>query len=508
MLIWEKYRGIDPLDDIFAFFLTVGSPAMAAYSLQITQLNARWITQAFADLDYLNSKTIPTAVSGLQHIPIRLSSNPVLLPSLIVLPKNGDYWRTLSRSTGKIRRCSVLLIVNFAWVMITALLTIVDTFYRPIQGEIGYGIVASLAYLLPLMVGWLYVGSEPEPNHLRDSLEEASKLAWVATEQGDEPVLAESFIGQPQRAIEVVRRRHIDLARKDESKTNPIYNYSRAFVWSQVAEVIYASARNATTKLHRSPTVNEREANATAEGRNWTAYEAIYYCEAEDTSFERFFRAPRPIISPLPGFRRSHSTSAGLLPFFIPHSGLQEPSLWATDIWKRVALATGLALGLQWGTTGAGIFIYYEMHPVGLGCRTTALLIYGVLGTISFLLLLGSSILAHLSRPRPGSRHRYSRLRSFQEAGAALSRWLGKALAAISGFGVLVVSLIQPLGVFNNCWCSTTTLDRPTEFVEFTIGDYVKEWGVFGIWVSGLVMAFVTISLFGLSLYLGSPRKR
>ena len=416
---------------------------------------------------------IPTVVSALQHTPIQLSTNPTLLPSLIVLPQNGAYWRILLKSAKKIRRWSIPIIVNFVWIIISALLTIIGTFYAPVPGEIGYGAVASLVYLLPLTIGWLYVGSEPESNHLRDSLEEANSVAFVATNRGGEPVLAESLVGQPNRAIEFVKRCDVDLARKDESKANPIFNYSRTFVWSQIAEVIYTMARNAAVRaegvasIHRPSSGPEVE--VTTKGRSWTAYEVIGYCATEN---------------------------------------FEELSRWATGAWKRTALAAGLALGLQWGTTGAGLFIYYEMRPVGLGCRTTALLIYGILGTLSFLLLLASSILAQISRPRPGSRHRYSKLRFFQEAAAVLSRWLGKILGVIAGFWILVISLIQPLGFFNNCWCSSMTFDRAPQNVAFMMGGFVSQWEVCKDLVGGLALAFVTVSFFGFSIYLGTPRKR
>ena len=381
--------------------------------------------------------------------------------------------------------------MNFGWAVVAALLSIIDSFSRPIPGEIGYGTVTTLAYLLPLTIGWLHVGSEPEPNHLRDSLEEANEVALVATKEGDEPVFAESLPGQPQRAIE--KKLHEGPARRDELKTNPLYNYSRVFVWSKIAEVIYTSARNATAKAQKgSPTIDGRETNMAAEGRNWTAYEVICRCKAEGSTFEKVFKTPHHII----------------LPFFVPPVEIQDRSLWATGVWKRVALATALAIGLQWGTTGAGMFMYYKMHPVGLGCRTTALLIYGIFGTVSFLLLLGSSTLAHLHRPRSGSIYPYSRLRSLQGAGAILTRRLGKTMAVVSGVGILLVSIAQPLGVFDNCWCSTRTFDRPGGYAAFMDGDFVREWGILKVWISGLVTAFATSILFGFSLYLGTPRRR
>jgi len=235
--------------------------------------------------------------------------------------------------------------------------------------------------------------------------------------------------------------------------------------------------------------------NGATEGGNWTASEVIRCCETAGAPFEMFFRgAPRPVVPSLLKSAKSHNPTAGLLLFFVPYTEIKEPSPWAAGVWKRVGLATGIALGLQWGTTGAGILIYYKMHPVGLGCRSTSLLVYAISGTVSFILLLTSSALAHLSRPRPGMEDRYSILRSFQETAAILSRWLGKALAVISGLRILVISLIQPLGVFNNCWCSTRTLDRPGQFVAFMVGNFALEWGVFKVWVGGLIMAFTTAS--------------
>jgi hypothetical protein len=77
----------------------------------------------------------------------------------------------------------------------------------------------------------------------------------------------------------------------------------------------------------------------------------------------------------------------------------------------------------------------------------------------------------------------------------------------IAGLGILLISLVQPLGIFDNCWCSTMTFDRPAQAVAFMTGNFVSQWGVFRYWVGGLTMAFAIASLFGLSIYLGAPRR-
>ena len=400
--------------------------------------------------------------------------------------------------------------MNFVWVIIAALLTIIDSFYRPTPGEIGYGTVTSLAYLLPLIIGWLHVGSEPEPNHLKESLEDASGLAWVATDRRGEPVLA---VGQQKRAIEFVKRLNVDPARSEELTTNPIFNYSRVFPWSQTAEVTFTLTKNAATKADQGIPVGGSsagmEGDAMADGRNGTVDEVIQYCKEGSTSLETLAGAPHPIISSSLGSPESSNTAvASLVPSFVTSTGTQEPSIWATGVWSRVGLATVFALGLQWGTTGASIAIHYKMHPIGLGCRAISLLMYGISGTASFFLLLASSILAHLSRPQPGSTYRYSRLRAYQNTGAILCRWLGKSLAVITGLGILVVSFVQPLAVFNNCWCSTTTLDTPRQLVVFYTENCALEWGIVKVWVGCLVLAFGVSFLFGFAIYLGTPRSR
>ena len=85
---------------------------------------------------------------------------------------------------------------------------------------------------------------------------------------------------------------------------------------------------------------------------------------------------------------------------------------------------------------------------------------------------------------------------------------LGKSLAVLAGLGILVISFAQPLAVFDNCWCSTTTLNIPGQLVVFYTKDFAIEWGIVKVWIGCLVMAFCTSFLFGFSIFLGSPHAR
>jgi hypothetical protein len=499
----------DPLDDVLAFFITIGSPALAAYSLQITHLNKRWITAAFLDVRYPNSKAISAVLSAFHHVPIQISDNPPFLHSLIVLPQNDDFWRRLLAAANKTRRWSIPLIMNFVLLIFAVILTAVDSFYPPLYGDIGYAITTTWVFLLPLIIGWLHVGCEPEPNHLRNSLESADLKAWVATNERDQPAEA-------PLTIDFVKAGDVDPARRDELRTVPLFNYARAFISPLTAERVLEFAKNAAANAEQRipvgnstggvPTwvVDERGAITNA-NRIGTSAEVIEYC----TRILPRVNANSSSTTPL-DIRSSGVTDTPppLLPLHNPRPVTRNPSRWATGIWKRVALATILALGLQWGTVGGEVIIHYMAPPAGLGCRAVSFLLYAAAGTASFFLLLASSILAHMSRPHPGRTCARPWLRTCQDTGAIIFRWLGKCIAILSGMGILVVCFFQITGAFDNCFCTSTTFDKGRHSVVFQVISYVIGSSILRIWIGALVMAGSTATLFGFSMYLGTPPRR
>ena len=495
-----------------SFLITIGSPALAAYSLQITHLNSRWITKAFLDVDYPNSKHIAAVLSAFHHIPIRVSYHPPFLHSLVVLHKNDGFWCRLFAAAKKTRRWSIPLCMNFVLVIFAAILTVLDSIYSPRPGDIGYAIAATWTFLLPLIIGWLRVGCEPEPNHLRDSLAIANKKAWVATTRRDTPA-------KSNLAIEFMKAEDVDPARKDELKTVPVFNYSRAFVSPLTAELILGLAKNAAANAKqeipagnltgRGPPAWTKNKGGTIsdENRIGTDSQVTEYCTKVLLPLESGSSPITPLDS-----RPSEKTNAtnSLLPLHGPYSLAPISSRWAAGIWKRVAISTVLALGLQWGTVGAAILIHYMAPPAGLGCRAFSFLLYGVAGTTSFFYFLASSILAHVSRPHQGQEHEDDRswLRGCQEAGAIVCRWLGKSIAILSAMGILLVCFFQITGAFNTCFCNSTTFDKGRGSVVFLTINYVITPAVFRVWIGGLVVAVSTAVLYGFSIYLSRPPRR
>ncbi|KAH8823234.1 hypothetical protein DL96DRAFT_267077 [Flagelloscypha sp. PMI_526] len=90
------------LDDWTAVVLTIGCPALAAYSLTLTVLNGQWVTRRFDGIAFGAVSDAVRCLRSLQQTPIKLGSKE-LLTSLIVLPPNDQYWKKLAHKLEKQR---------------------------------------------------------------------------------------------------------------------------------------------------------------------------------------------------------------------------------------------------------------------------------------------------------------------------------------------------------------------------------------------------------------------
>lgn len=286
-------------------------------------------------------------------------------------------------------------------------------------------------------------------------------------------------------AIEFMKAEDVDLARKDELRAAPVFNYSRAFTSPLAAELALRLMKNAAANAEqRIPVGDPAGGGAPAwvevegdiisdENRIGTDAEVTRYCT-------RVLQKPP-------------------LPLHDPRLATHTSSRWATGIRKRVAISAALALGLQWGTVGGSMIIYYMAPPIGVGCRTLSILLYGVGGTISFFLFLASSILAHMSRPRQEGRYVRLRLRACQNAGAIICRRLGQFVAILSALEILLVCFFLTTGTFNSCFCTYATFDMGRDTVVLPAIDNIVA-ASFRFCIAGLTVAFSTALLFGLSI--------
>ena len=519
---------------------------MAGYSLAITRLNSRWLTRQFSDLHFPNKDKIPFAVSTLQHIPFRIDASGSLLPSLIVLPQNDRYWKALGVAAKRTRQWSIPVAMNIVWVLVAFFFTTVDSFvdfsnFINLPGDAGYSVTAVWTYLLPLVVGWLYVGSQPEADHLRNALDEAHEIAYVAT--ATEPILATQVAGRSARAIEPSTK-HVDHVNADEKKETLIFNYSRVFSWSQHAEYILRLYEHAATKADRRITVRHGgewmggdDGVIPAYDRVENEAEVVQYCMEEyevpvspnPRNGSPQFPIPFVPYSAYPPSAQPSATSflaAGTYTSadayahgrtrntsFVKYDeeapsvetrAVHRQPIFTTEVLQRMVLASILGLGLQWLTTGAAVLIHLNTPPKGAGCRAMTFIIYGGAATAAFLILLFSSMLSHLAR-RQSVRERRSWLKTFVGYIAMLTRWLGKFIAIANGFGILLTCTMQFAGTYDSCCCSSNTFGGgPNGIVWFIEGD-VRGSKVYAWWIGGIVMAFGASGLYAFAVYIATP---
>lgn len=121
-------------DNIMSVLLTVGSPALAGYSLAVTVLNSQWLAKRFSHFRYPNTREAVSVLSSLQQVPLKIMTTGLgeheegLLASLVVLRVNDRWWKDLAEGLDYIHTWSVSAAASIAWVLVAYLFTVADSF--------------------------------------------------------------------------------------------------------------------------------------------------------------------------------------------------------------------------------------------------------------------------------------------------------------------------------------------------------------------------------------------
>lgn len=176
----------DKITNFTALLLALGSPALIAYSLALTILNARRINEKFRkikdDSQTLNhplqTKAIKAARSILiemQYVPIQIYNGPRReISQLIVHPDNWAWWCSVRRKlliTKK--KWTYSLYAQVGWVVVVQLLAIIVFFtYSSKDTSIGIGLCINSLWLwmIPIVLGWVYVGNQDSARSIKDAL--------------------------------------------------------------------------------------------------------------------------------------------------------------------------------------------------------------------------------------------------------------------------------------------------------------------------------------------------
>ena len=430
-------------------------------------------------------------------MPLRASQERGWFSSLIDAPYNSEWWEHLEARLRSTRRSvTASLVAQMALAGIAFLFTVIASFDTELgdpstalqiaSGSLWIWLVSILmAYLyavslhlrrrltdlqIPVIAGWITVGTQYSHHAIQDALEadgavRALEPPTQPTHEYSEPieqlglVVRPGLTPQPHRVQTVVGAFDApELARLelpnwlgatvggDEQRKGPIYNYAKLFTWWQLASSIDSALFRTIDNVSR--------ARACSSTHN-----------QPQPQWDMGIPAPENLV----GDSRGTAQYCGLdtQPILAYPAWGDIPS----EIYKRIVVASVLALFLQWGTTGASIMIAYLTPTVGLGCRSGSYLLYGTLATVSWMCLLLSMLLSHevmlryqtvhVNNPSMDFRSRRNNPNQYKRtwthalicASAVILRYIGKFLAFANTLWLIASSLLQFTGGFDNCWC-------------------------------------------------------
>ncbi|KAK5111673.1 hypothetical protein LTR62_004778 [Meristemomyces frigidus] len=532
----------DPKANFMSFCLAVGSPAMITYSLTITILNRFWVREKFAELQQKAAgpnvqdryggyaeriRAAQYLLQEAQQVPLRASQERGWLSSLVVVPENKDWWtRAEERIKSTRRGFTASLVAQMALAAIAYLFTVIASFMASLGDPTTALQIASGSlwiWLIPVILGWITVGTQYSHHSIQDALK--AERAYRALEppiQGVDYTLLEEQRGllvrsglspQPHRAQTQGFLDAPDIARlqipnwcgagveSEEQQKGPTFNYARLFTWWQLAhtieETLFHTLDNISQgrvcqDIRQYPGVKWDNA-AGAENLTGPCAETAIYCGLGTGSIKAY-----PTWGDMP-----------------------------SEVYRRMFAAAVAGVFVQWGTTGASILIAYKTPTVGLGCRSTSYIVYGAAGTTAWILLVVSTWFSHSAMLRyqqqhidnpsmdfrikgdPQNPNQYSR--SFMHSSicgaAVITRYCGKMLAIANTLVLLLTSLFEFIGLFDNCWCQGNAIGLHHKgWVLLFKGAPDLKAAAASSWFGGLAMTIVVCTISYVFFALGSQK--
>ncbi|KAK0654811.1 hypothetical protein B0T16DRAFT_395707 [Cercophora newfieldiana] len=593
--------------NILSFCMSLGSPALATYSLVITILNQNWLRRLCNSLPKYEDgenqipnpyttrmSSVRVLLEAAQQAPLRISDADGSLSSLIILEANNSWWNSVEKRLQATKRTVTISLVAQMLVAVGAwILTVAGSFMSSLGDHTEALVLSSSAlwtWLVPVIWGWIAVGTQSTSNTIDDTLSEFTLLR--AGHQDAPPHRTSN-----QEGFRVVKHHPNERLPKflifsicgDEIQQGPTFNYARVFTWWHATKTVHTAFERVATKYNkRHPLSGRRPGEVGASQGTPTAETGTGVIDNNTTSpspsdkettpsgvqpgdYELqtlpqpspFARDPSPhphdpTLSLTGGpraltfrMRNLNGTTSQLRAYcgFAPHDNFNTSQFdpyppWSAilsdaDLWKRIIVAAGFGLAVQWGTTIPAVIIAYLTDVKGLGCRSGSYLIYGVAGTVAFLLMFLSTLLSHgamlaIQGQNQGSgMHGDERVivtpqggdganpddsvqesvsvkngdvigrGAFRSAGsstlaflAVSTRLLGRAIAVANAFWIILSSLWELVGFYDSCWCEGTTLSTGQNawIVLFKRAVDLSERAE-GPWAGGVTMSFVVAFL-------------
>ncbi|KAF7353980.1 hypothetical protein MVEN_01084500 [Mycena venus] len=428
--------------NILSGCLAVGSPALATYSLTLTALNRWYISHEFHQLkdmvqnlrdtrpeySYMVERVDSAAfiLREVQQCPMRANQRDGALASLIVLDDPGlqHFWKSAAKDLKNTRRgftYSFLAQVIMAFVayLISFIAAVHDSLGSP---DVGLQFASSTvwSWMFPIVFGYIRVGSQYKAGSIKEALTDNQIIPQPGANGGGHlyqtGLCPHADLHPPLEFGDQDDRPSLSWwgfdVRGDERKEGPIFNYARIFTWFAFAEHVRGGFETSIKGFQKAGTAIPSILEAAAASCGFKARQHLI-------AFTTWQRLPAPTI-------------------------------------QHILAAAFVAMFVQWGTTGAAVFVAYSTPTTGIGCRSGSYLIYGFAATLSWLLLLISSIVSHALMQRLEQNfHRQGMAMKILGGLAVLMRLTGKGLAICNAGWVIASSVMEDIGTFQNCWCQT-----------------------------------------------------
>ena len=158
--------------------MSLGSPALAAYSLVLTSLNARSVYRRVKLLRTNENKlAVARVLTSLQQFPLEFTQNDRLLDFIRI---NNNWRKEITSHLSRRNAWSIAAGASVVWVILAFLFTLIDSFLsldvtcqKPSEGQ---AVGTLWLWLLCLVVGWLWV-----PTFTSDELGKAIYRANLQT---------------------------------------------------------------------------------------------------------------------------------------------------------------------------------------------------------------------------------------------------------------------------------------------------------------------------------------
>ena len=341
----------------------------------------------------------------------------------------------------------------------------------------GLGVSSLWLWLIPIVIGSLWV-PVCSYGRLKAAIDEANDLAFDTLPRTNRPHKAE------------------EAFTKDAIGTAPVFNYSRAFIWSlraeEIARLYDDSGSRVTHRVYAHIVRLQQPDDDGVFGFLRQVYARLYG------------DCVREIIHQIYAHINRLQTHCGF-----PVQGNKKPMQPVpSGMQKRIFIASVLALGLQWGTTGSAVISIISMPAIGPGYRSIPFILYGVVSTMIWMAHLLSSYLAHYARtlqdgnaaPDPG----FNSV-SVAKGLATFLRRLSISAAGCNGLGIMISCTFQFTGFYDMNYCTSSVLGWGTQ-VAYSVAatDNSGHGQIKGGWIGGIVMTFG----FSCFLYLTLVRSR